>query len=113
MPAELERNLTQDGLAAVEVQCLADRIERMPGLLSVKQVRLLPNKSKSWVYEKVQRGTIPYVYLDGSIGFSARVRLLWFRSSPPPALPTHEGMELASIAAVRQLANPLTQRNGG
>jgi hypothetical protein len=71
--------VTQERSTAVEVQCLADRIERLPGLLSVIQTRQLINISKSALYEKVHRGTVPYVYLDGTIRFDPIRLAAWLR----------------------------------
>ncbi len=62
----------------------------MPGLLSVKQVCLLLNKTKSWVYEKVQRGTMPYVYLDGSTCLDP-VRLAAWLNAALRRIITHRG----------------------
>jgi len=69
----------QEDISTAKVQCLADRIELLPGYLSVIQTRQLLNISKSSLYEKVHQGTIPYVYLDGTIRFDPIRIAAWLR----------------------------------
>jgi excisionase family DNA binding protein len=53
----------------------------VPGYLAVNQTRQLLNVSKSELYEKVHRGTIPYVYVDGTIRFDPIGLAAWLREN--------------------------------
>lgn len=58
---------------------LASVIERNPGLLTVRQLRVLTGFGKTAIYEMVAAGEIPYVRIKTSIRFDPIVIARWLR----------------------------------
>jgi excisionase family DNA binding protein len=69
---------------------MASRIERAPGLLTARQVRTYFNLSKTTLYDRVSRGTIPYVRIGSSIRFDPVRVAAWLREHEVGTDENHE-----------------------
>ena len=58
---------------------LASRIERLPGLLTVKQLVPLIGMSRTTIYEYVTTGRIPYIRIGTMIRFDPYAIATWLR----------------------------------
>jgi excisionase family DNA binding protein len=53
-------------------------------LWNVKDVMRVFGVSKSWVYQRVAAGTLPFLRLGGLIRFEPEAMRAWARGEPPP-----------------------------
>lgn len=88
--------MTKDNPPQAPVQDLASRLEQTPNLLSAKQLQLHLNLSRTALYDKVSRGSIPYLRIDNTIRFDPARVAAWLREREVGVDETHEGSRRAA-----------------